>query len=285
MVDLATTAHRHLVPSKAVTALAQNSFYKIARSLDRHSPVGAAISQSPSHDRAANLIEKIIHDESWLNGVKKHYSKFGPKSHIDYSDPLLFSSFDTLYFFKNLFKACTISAYVQSTISASHSIAGVIDLGCGSGVFGLSWYQVHQEIDAPNSPTPFHVIFVDKQPWQLRIASSLAQTLNIGRFSLLEEDVFETSLPIQYVRISSYLFCGQSDRLKLIDSSQFSRIFGAVAIIVDYEKTLADLQSQAEVCGYNTLWIRLKTTVPSQFLELTRAHKIEARALMMIRKS
>jgi len=281
MVEPATT-QGYSAPPRAVAALAQNAFYKIVRSLDRHPPAEAAIANSSSHNRVAKAIQDKIHDNNWLGEIRKHYAAHGPSSRVDYSNPLLFSSFDTLYFFKNLFKACSISAYLQTKFS-TRQLTNIVDLGCGSGAFGLSWYQIHRDLDADETSTPPHIAFVDNQDWQLHIAGALAQSLEVKQFHLINDDVFETNFPVEYLRISSYLFCGQSDRLKLIDSGQFERIFGAAAAIVDYENTLAALQSQAEIYGYRTLWIRLRSTVPPQFLELTRSFKIEARALVIIK--
>jgi hypothetical protein len=284
MSDVAEIKLRSRAPSRAVAGVARRAFYKIARSVEFHPPSERAL-LNDEFSSLSKKITKAIHDEKWLATLKRHYSTHGPASKADYSNPFVFSGFDTLFFFKNLIKSCYISAQSQISFPKSRTLHTIVDLGCGSGVFGLSWHQVFNEISANDRPSetqiPPRIIFVDREDLQLRIAGLISQVLDIDQFSLEPSDVFDLKIPKNYLRLASYLFCGQIARLQDIKKSDFDRLFGMYAIIVDYEEILNEIKKQANLFGYNTHFRKLRTPVPSQFLEATRSYMIEARCLIL----
>ena len=139
-------------------------------------------------------------------------------------------TFTRAYGIKNALKCCL--ALLSANIDPK-KYENVRDLGCGSGVFGLTFAFL--------AANPLlRLTFIDQSPLHLNIAQTvLADSGCAGSFSFLNRTL-PPDLPSNAdLDLVSYWFCENGHVAS--DADLIDRLIGREAIIVDYEKVIAGI--------------------------------------------
>ena len=139
-------------------------------------------------------------------------------------------TFTRAYGIKNALKCCL--ALLSANIDPA-KYENVRDLGCGSGVFGLTFAFL--------AANPIlRLTFIDQSPLHLNIAQTvLADSGCVGSFSFLNRTL-PPDLPSNAdLDLVSYWFCENGHVAS--DADLIDRLIGREAIIVDYEKVIAGI--------------------------------------------
>jgi|AraplaCL_Cvi_mCL_1032061.scaffolds.fasta_scaffold05738_3 hypothetical protein len=139
-------------------------------------------------------------------------------------------TFTKAYGIKNALKCCLalLSANIEPV-----KYENVRDLGCGSGVFGLTFAFL------ATNPR-LHLTFVDQSPLHLNIAQTvLTDSGCAGNFSFLNQTLPPDLPSNSELDLISYWFCENGHVAS--DASLIDRLIGREAIIVDYEKVISGI--------------------------------------------
>ncbi|MBM7045996.1 MULTISPECIES: methyltransferase [Rhizobium] len=139
-------------------------------------------------------------------------------------------TFTRAYGIKNALKCCL--ALLSANIDPA-KYENVRDLGCGSGVFGLTFAFL-----AANPM--LRLTFVDQSPLHLNIAQTvMADSGCAGSFSFLNQTLPPDLPSSSDLDLISYWFCENGHVAS--DANLIDRLIGREAIIVDYEKVISGI--------------------------------------------
>lgn len=205
-----------------------------------------------------NIFEKKMNINDYLlKIVYKMWGKYVKASKFDYN--LIASSFNKVYFWKNLLKSLIFFDEFYNLIDDA-----ILDVGCGAAPTSIAIAKLMKNRKEEN----LSFSLIDKSKKQLSIAKDITQIMSITVKSY-KEDFFE----IPYEKCSelvifSYFFCEQrKDFLKKLFDNREK--FSGGFVFIDYNENIIKIEKYFKANGDNRIEsVSLNYSVPKIISDL-----------------